>query len=345
MSLTSSAIMTSRYTLMHASLAHLSQELQTMDFIIQSASTRSIYFKTAAALPTEILLIIRDCLFPLITSHLVAQSAAGLAAYEQSLYDLLCADCVAYNLDIYGPDVWQWEQFSGPCACTEIEGYRHARTTCVQLRHGHQKFAVNPKQFSDSLQWLEHHLSLEARSRSESKQLGSRTVSQEPRSVDIWDVVGDVLQQFNCEAVREADDNNRTLAEKGLSKDKRALVQIVPAQRVLNIATGDNHWEARVSLNRACRDLGLLLEYPEAIDACGSNNSPFTRRSRWACASNTYCKSEFFAHPSNVLDIVQDFVTFMASIAAACLSIPVTFATMLMTILCFYSKPRSLRIC
>ena len=99
----------SRSTLMHASLANLTPELLTLDDILQ----------TTTQLPTELLLIIRGHLLCSLSADLIAQSAQTLAAYEQSLISLLCADCASYNTDIYGPNVWDWpwDQFSGPCLC------------------------------------------------------------------------------------------------------------------------------------------------------------------------------------------------------------------------------------
>jgi hypothetical protein len=332
MTLTHSAILTSRSTLMHASLAHISQELQTMDFIIQSASN--------ASLPTEILIIIRSWLFPIITAQLLAQSATALLAYEKSLRNLLCPDCVAYNLDIYGPDIWHWEQFSGACACLEIVEpgrQKHAQIHTSKPNLG----MLNPKQFYDSLQWLEHHLSNET---------ALHTIKYRHSSPDsvsltnIWDIVNDVLREFNCEVNHESDAYNRI--ERGQFRNKRDVVQIIPLQHdgldskktTETEPETDANWRAYILLRRASRDLGLFLEYPQYFDASRSVASPSTRR--WTNSSDTYIPS-LYHHPK---DLVSEVFCFITSFAAAFLSLPITFATLTLTILCFYSKPQSFRI-
>ena len=333
-----SAILTSRSILMHASLAHISQELQTMDFIIRSASS--------ASLPPEILIIIRSWLFPIITAQLLAQSATALLDYEKSLRNLLCPDCIAYNLDIYGPDIWHWEQFSGACACLEIveqgrqlEGYAQSHIS----KHTTPNLGMlNPKQFYDSLQWLEHHLSNETALRT-IKYRGSSSPNSASMT-NIWDVVNDVLREFNCEINHESEAYNRI--ERGQSKNKRDVVQIIPLQhdrldseKTTETET-DVNWRAYILLRRASRDLGLLLEYPQYFDASRSVTSRSTRRWTNSEPSDTFIPS-FYDHRK---DLVSEVFCFIASFAAAFLSLPITFATLTITILCFYSKPRSFRI-
>lgn len=328
--ITDSAILTSRSTLMHASLAHMSQELQTMDSIIQNTSN--------ASLPTEIIIIIRNCLFPIITAQLLAQSATALLAYEKSLQNLLCPDCVAYNLDIYGPDVWHWEQFSGACACLEVVEPGHASGKHAKSDLG----LLNPKQFYNSLQWLEHHLSNEIARRAINYHPFDSVCSRQITLTNIWDAVDNVLREFNCEINHEFDDVH-AYYNRGQSKNKRDVVQIVPLQQVLDSekvdgTENDAKWRAHILLRRVSRDLGLLLEYPQYFDASCSVASPFTRRSR--CSSDTYVAS-FYHHPK---DLVPQVFRFITSFAAAFLSLPITFATLTLTILSFYSKPQSLRI-
>ena len=348
MALTNSAILTSRSTLMHASLAHISQELQTMDFIIQSASNVS--------LPTEILIMIRNWLFPIITAQLLTQSATALLAYEKSLRNLLCPDCVAYNLDIYGPDIWHWEQFSGACACLEIVEL-HA-PACRQghvQSESHSKLTkpnlgmLNPKQFHDSLQWLEHHLSNETALYTIKHRGYHRSASPDSVSLtNIWDIVNDVLREFNCEVNQESDAYNRI--ESGQSKNKRDIVQIIPMKhegddsgKTTETETEtDANWRAYILLRRASRDLGLLLEYPQYFDASRSVASPSTRR--WTNSESSESDNfipSFYHHPK---DLVSEVFCFITSFAAAFFSLPITFATLTLTILCFYIKPQSFRI-
>ena len=309
-----------------------------MDFIIQSPSN--------ASLPTEILIIIRNWLSPIITAQLLAQSATALLAYERSLRNLLCPDCVAYNLDIYGPDIWHWEQFSGACACLEIvepgrQGHdqSHSKHTKPNLS------MLNPKQFYDSLQWLEHHLSNETALRTIKNRGYHHSASPDSVSMtNIWDVVNDVLREFNCEINPESDAYNRI--EGGQSKNKRDIVQITPMQhdgvdseKTIETETEtDANWRAYILLRRASKDLGLLLEYPQYFEASRSDASPFTRR--WTNSSDT-CIPSFYHRPNNLVSEVFCFIT---SFAAAFLSLPITFATLTLTILCFYSKPQSFRI-
>ncbi|KAF8807942.1 hypothetical protein BYT27DRAFT_7256481 [Phlegmacium glaucopus] len=358
MTLTNSAIVTSRSILMHASLAHTSQELQTMDFIIQDLNT-----STRASLPAEILIIIRGCLFPMITAQLLAQSATALLAYENSLRNLLCPDCVSYNFDIYGPDVWHWEQFSGACACLEIvEPGRQGRVVRGQAQGNGKRTKpnldntslLNPKQFHDSLQWLEHHLSNESALRT-IKRGGYRhsassdsVCGRQPALANIWDVVDNVLRAFNCEVNRESDGVRADQVERGQFKNTRDTVQIIPFRHDLDSekTTGtetDVNWRTYILLRRASRDLGLLLEYPQPFDASRSIASPFTRRLRWTNSSDTYIQS-FYHHPKDLAKLVPKVFCFITSFAAAFLSLPITFATLTLTILCFYSKPRSFRI-
>lgn len=337
MTLTNFAILTSGSTLMHASLAHISQELRTMDLIIQNASN--------ASLPTEILIIIRGWLFPTVTAQLLAQSAAALLAYEKSLRGLLCPDCVAYNLDIYGPDVWHWEQFSGACACLEIvEPGRQAHDHGSRGDHLKPSFdIINPKQFYDSFQWLEHHLSnqitLPVYTTIKHHSYHHSAMVKTARLTSIWDVVDNVLREFDCKVNHESDDVRAY--NPGHSKPKRDTVQIIPLQRNLD-STGadetDANWHAYTLLRRASRDLGLLLEYPQSFDASRSVASPFRRRSRWMNSSDT---TYIYHHPK---DLIPQVFCFITTFAAAFLSLPVTFATLTLTILCFYSHPRSLRI-
>ncbi|TFK26802.1 hypothetical protein FA15DRAFT_258556 [Coprinopsis marcescibilis] len=124
---------------MHASLAQLTPELLALDDLIHG--------QCPSILPAELLLLIRTFLLPLITAQLISQSEKSLEAHERSMLSLLCRDCIAYNIDIYGPSAfrWPWDQFSGPCACransiqhrTRIENFNHLVTalrspTCLE---------------------------------------------------------------------------------------------------------------------------------------------------------------------------------------------------------------------
>ena len=201
------AMSVSRSTLLHASLAYISPEVQALDDIIYTVPTSA----SQRLPPTEILLLIRDHLFERITIQLIEQSKVALETYERSVAELLCSDCITYYLDIYGPDVWQWDHFSGACECVP-PGDRDSRTTaykspkCHNLDHRSKLVQgrtsiPNPRQFVDRQHWLETHLSCQTAT------LPVKQILRHPRSnssvalpatssssIDVWDVVDFVLQ-------------------------------------------------------------------------------------------------------------------------------------------------------
>lgn len=352
------SVFVSKSTLLHTSLAYISPELETMDDIILNAYTQSIPGKIA--LPTELLLLIRGCLLPIITAQLIKRSTLALMTYEQSLRDLLCPDCISYNFDIYGPDIWQWEQFNGACACVEpvetsiLAGSRNSIGLAKQSFPTYQEKTtsgpgiLNPKQFVDASHWLESYLSREAALRVSSHevdQLGSSGSRPIPTIDSIWNVVSLMLLDYGCEPLREHDDpiRSRTRLMQRQFHFQRDLVQIFPLQRVarssLQVASQDERdWQAQDTLHRAVREMSLIFDYTNEFNAYGSHLIPPSYLIRWPSTSNGCYTGQ------DMVDLTKSLFHFLISLALACLSVPITFATLAVTILCFYSRPRGYRM-
>jgi len=369
------SISVSKSTLFHASLAYMSREIQTLDRIISTA-----YDSRQPILPTEILLLIRTWLSITVTTHLIQQSSTALEAYEKSLCELLCADCIAYNLDIYGPDIWQWEQFSGACACSQEDNKIEDPHLYPGL-HGQDRYysktptntaILNPKQFVDAEHWLEFYLAREvAFADSYSGHLEPRAAStsgtRAPAGLtgNIWNVINIVLREHNCEAIREPEDkvrmhmHNRIHVGRGQFHTKRDFVQVVPLlvdhvypsnpehehtsnddTMELTTQEEDLNWRAQVVLRRMSRDLCLLHDFKDFCNTrSGRHCVPIiTRRLRWPSVTNT-CYS-----CRDVSVLLNYFLKALASLAAISISLPLAVITIALTVLCFYSKPRSFRI-
>ena len=348
-------IITSKSTLMHACLAYMSPELSAIDCIIRNPYTKSNPSPRQVTLPTEILLLIRGWLLPTITAQLIKQSTTALAVYEQSLRDLLCADCIAYNVDIYGQDIWQWEQFSGACSCNPgPENHMPFRNTnrmtwrnsIHNSRMGRGITSLDPQKFTDAEHWLESYL-YQAATLFEAKRRGLRhewSVASGTRAgppIDIWDVVHAALREFDCEVTGEFDKRKHTRnpVGRGQFHFNRNLVQVIPSHlRDEAHPSSDTLWRAEANLRRAGVDLGLLLEEPHPLVIPVKFSPHSTRRLRWPSASNSCYKGQ------DIMELFQTFFQLLASLLAVCLSLPITFATLALTILCFYSRPRSFRI-
>jgi hypothetical protein len=329
-----------------------------MDDIILNAYTQSIPDKSA--LPTELLLLIRECLLPIITAQLIRRSTLALMSYEQSLRDLLCPDCISYNLDIYGPDIWQWEQFNGACACVEpvetsiLIGSRNSIGFTKQSLPSHQAKTtsgpgiLNPKQFLDASHWLQSYLSREAALRFSSRevdQLGTPRSRPIPNTDDsIWNVVSLMLLDYGCEPLRERDDpiRSRTRLIRRQFHFQRDLVQIFPLQHVarsLQVASQEERdWQAQGTLHRAVREMSLIVDYTNEFNAYGPHLIPPSYFLRWPSTPNGCYKGQ------DMVDLTKSLFRLLISLALACLSVPLTFATLAVTILCFYSRPRGYRM-
>jgi len=319
---------TSKSALMHASLAFLSPEIQTMDSIIRTSPI------LMPILPTEILLLVRESLFPLIMTQLVQKSTAALEAYEHSLRNLLCPDCIVYNLDIYGPNIWHWEQFHGPCACLQVESLPSSIRSSPQLP---STSTPNPKQFKDAQHWLEEHLSRDATVKllikshelHPTQSLATSTISPGAGETTIWDVISFVLQEYGCEFVRVEPEEP---ASKFIRHADRThfrvcdVVQIVPVNKISA--------ESRIAQGRSWHAVQeLCLDSIEPFGAHSRDPSSF-KRLLWYPNSRTVQGQ----------DHVQVIFGVVASMVAGCLFLPITCTTIAISIFYFYSRPRSCKI-
>ena len=319
-------IIASRLMLMHSSLAYVSSELRTLDSIIQQPPATS----NTMHLPPEILLNIRSYLLPIVTNHLMQRSAFALAQYEASLRDLLCSDCIAYNQFVYGPDVWQWEHFTGSCKCVKMtRSLSHAWAFNIP-----ENLHVNPdpQEFTTAMDWFEFYLSLESsclkRQRAHSK-----------HSFAIWDVVEEVLRDHGCHILHDAG-GGLSLRDGNANSVTIAALPSLLENVDEDISMPYEDYTARRILYQAVQGLSLSVEYEGDLQVPAVLLSrPLIRSCSHAIASTS---------PSGAMTLMQtqclNIVQAIAALVVAWLSLPLTFATIAFTIFCFYSKPRSLRI-
>lgn len=339
----------SKSTLLHTALACTSPELQTMDYVIHNAYRQSL--PGSAVLPTEILLIVREFLLHTVTAQLIKRSTLALVAYEQSLRDLLCPDCISYNLDIYGPDVWQWDQFNGACACIEsAEMHIGSRSSTGRVKEPHILAQpqsapgggiVNPKQFTDSSHWLEFHLSRETARRVHSCIPGAAESRPAPPA-DIWRSVSSMLRDYECEAIWDPEEAAHSRSHSRIVRRpfhfQRDVIQISALRHTHAHLAGAPEWQAQATLQRAVRELGLLLDYAEEYSAYGPHVVPATYTLRWPSASNACYRGQ------DMVDLAKALARVLLSLTVGCVSVPITFATLAVTLFCFYSRPRGFRV-
>lgn len=328
------ALRCSKPILLHAALANISHELTTLDYVIRSPHRN---------LPTELLLIIRAHLSTVLTTQLFTESTRALSEYESNLRRLLCPDCISYNHDIYGPDVWEWQQFSGPCNCIPT-----ARNEQLSLH-------VNPQQFVNPLHWLEHHLSLQVASIS-------------PPQSSIWDVVTDVLKRYHCDILKEDLDNFPVIQGKSLSPSvfyyRRTLdygssrrsripptIRIQTRSSILHFLeetgigeSGDagDAFRTDVVLRQASRELGLTLELN---DVFSSPRAPTTHTFSWSSRKPLDLplqRAPFLG--LSVSSIPSYTYALLSVVLETAVSVPMTIATIALTVICFYSRPIALRV-
>jgi len=260
----SSGISVRASTLMHASLAYLSSEFQTFASIIRlhSNNTLVIYSESVSSLhpslrttlnslPPEMLLKIQSYLLPALISHLSTLSDRALTSYESSVLSLLCADCQAYNKHVYGSTFWNWPHFSGSCRCTNFES--RCGSLFEETTHEQTNSDLNPKQFRNPHHWLEAHLSTHAIT----TRPGLWTHMDKCRETIIWDLVTNVLCDFECGVFNE--DGNPLL--RSATSDGGRNVSIIVAP--LHSGTGETEHikeQKTIIIGRAWRDLGLQVE-------------------------------------------------------------------------------------
>lgn len=308
---------------MHAALAYLSDEIRTVDEAIALRRTlpHSVMLRSSfLSLPPELLSIIRSHLLLAITAQLMDRSVTALQRYESTLRVLLCPDCIAYNQEVFGRCIWNWEQFSGACGCLQ-RGWRLNNVSIAQPISS----TINPKQFVDRGHWLEYYLS-----RKSLRFLQGRTTSPKRSPEIIWDAVSVVLQEFNCKLVSAKERRRRQMCRD---------VTVVP--RVVENVPMDGHadeWMNGVALNRVDRDLGLSLH-----DSAFCSEEPCHPLS--PSPSRPYHSAYQKLHSWNYeLACVQPTLDSLTSLISTLLTIPVAFTTLFLTIVCLYSRPGAFRV-
>ncbi|KAJ7044951.1 hypothetical protein C8F04DRAFT_1067141 [Mycena alexandri] len=265
-------------------------------------------------MPTEILLLIRSHMLPLLINHLIAISSTCLEHYETFLRELVCTQCAFYNEYVYGPDVWKWH-LAGPCSC--------APSKPLHLRR------PNSGLFRDRHHWLEAYLSR--------KSLRFRGLSppSSASSTAIWDIASEVLGEFGCKAIRR-NPGRRSNSMALLSRWDRQSILIVPAPESCNTK---ELWSRTtgVLFRRLERDLGLSQDYDEPCRRLPAISTP--RRAE--LTASTQFPSDNSPSVFAVLLRILDAVTVPL---AALLSISLSFVTLFFTVLCYYSKPGALRL-
>ncbi|KAF9055949.1 hypothetical protein BJ165DRAFT_1521909 [Panaeolus papilionaceus] len=359
-----------RSLLLHSVFAFESHEIRTLDEIIFACNGVQV---PCPSLPRELLLVVRSWLIPDLIRLFTEESSTAMRLYQQSLRDLLCTDCIAYNVDIYGPDIWQWDQFTGACACND----QPRRSPVFQRRLEYQGYNAlpqpNPKQYIDAYHWLESYLThrahglqlntLSSRGHCRSPSDALSTTSISSVKYDIWGMVCEVLRDYECEAVREIEHGTTASSRCSRTKQthsKRAVIRIVPLpipiaeevtgvpdQSSMGVGQHDEEeekWREDTLIRRVRRDLGLWMEYTDTFESSylvdrppiPSYGSSQSRRLLEVDAiSLLYSLSE--------RPLRQSF-HLAASLATACVSLPITLATVALTIICFYSKPKSFRL-
>ncbi|KAJ6601348.1 hypothetical protein DFH09DRAFT_560867 [Mycena vulgaris] len=321
------SLMTTRSTLMHAALARVSPELREFDVLAFGAlrlRTRSRP-RLLSSMPTEILLLIRSQLLPILITHFIATSAAVLQTYEASLRHLICPQCTFYNEYVYGPDVWTWH-LSGPCSCAPHPAHTH--------RPG-----LNPTQFRDRHHWLEAYLSRQS--------LHFRGLSPQSSSpAAIWDVVTDVLRsEFGCEAVRK-NPSRRGGGMALLSRWDRQSILVVPLHSThapyQKSATGEYcNWTTRALFRRLERDLGLSWDYTEPRHTFHGLTPPqsFCPTFEIPASTQTPC-----GDVPIIAAVLLQFLEAITTPFSAIFSVLLSFVALFFTVLCYYSRPGALRL-
>lgn len=327
------ALEISRSTLMHTSLAYLSDELRTMDSIISSHN--------ACSLPLELLYIIRAQLLIQLTDHLIFRSSSALQRYEASLQYMLCPECIAYNQDVYGNDIWGWEQFLGACACFTAKNPSISSPIVLRRMDPHlssysilSPSTLNPKKFTNRHHWLEFYLSMKARRLIRRRTLEGTVIGDYERV--IWDLVSNVLEGYGCQSIRA----HRAGAARSFALSSEGhpscLVVPVPQEHFMSVAKEDC-----TTLKRVERDLALSVEYnvPQTSDLI----SKLSRTGRFSLGLATTSDRRSSVMPNSKLALLK-VANSLQIIFLTALSIPLSVLTLALTILCFYSRPWAFRI-
>ncbi|KAF7784182.1 hypothetical protein Agabi119p4_347 [Agaricus bisporus var. burnettii] len=332
-------------TLLHAALATISPELATIDDIIRSP----------ARLPTELMLVIRAHLLTLLTHQNFLQSTHALTEYERDLQRLLCPDCISYNIDIYGPDVWQWQQFSGPC-------------NCVRASHGDPpEPSTYLPHFITPHHWLEYYLSIQAAS--------ATRASPSPSS--IWDVVTNVLRLHHCEPLQD-DINNIPVFPPSLPRSSfnifyhhrvanyygsckqsqsrpaihirplRSSLRLLESRGIGEVGDAGDAFRADIILRHAVQELGLAIELKDIFD---SPREPLTLTFSLLSHKHDTSSGLPIHNPAHLCFSTLPFFSglmqtysFLSTVFQTFISMPMAVATLALAVICFYSRPIALRV-
>ncbi|KAG7099784.1 hypothetical protein E1B28_001596 [Marasmius oreades] len=330
------AITTSSSTLMHTSLAYFSNEIRTVDAIISYPFHRFRHSKPI--LPREILLHIRSYLHTNVTKDLMMQSYSALQRYENTLRHLLCTECLSYNEYVYGDDLWQWEDFSGACRC--IEGvYIASRPsyTTANASSLTQTPSLNPKRFVGRRQWLEYYLSRKSLRFIQRKPLDQSTPSRSQPT--IWSLVRRVLHQyFQCVSIHDIS----PLPPSCSGSNEGSDILIVPVPDLAGTGILSDECTTKVKLERVERDLGLTVPY-DLRSTLSSQMYPASP----ALSSTAPSMLSFLSYPPelpHVFRAVANVIPILCTVLITTISLPVSFLTLVLTLVCYYLKPRAFTI-
>ncbi|GLB35719.1 hypothetical protein LshimejAT787_0300070 [Lyophyllum shimeji] len=324
------AITTSRSIIMHTSLAYLSPEIRTFDSILHDSLVGKLsVVSERLRFPTEILLLIRHQLLSALTSQLFDRSTQALAHYESSLRKLLCQECLSYFQDVYGPDIWGWEQFTGACTCRVAKEKADGGQAGYQEIIGYCNLWSQEQPFPNCSTWLESYLSFEL----------SRRADFRDSFHSIWDVVGVVLEDHGCRLSDNAKQPNnhrhfRPFRHIKIAVDIPTAVTIVPAQSAA--LEGDVARSAPIIIRRADRDLGLSLASEQGLE--------IRRHAGQSCPQPRLRTADLLPPLSSKEFRIAGIVAAFSTIAVAAASLPLTLATIALTVVCYYSTPHALRI-
>ncbi|KZT27564.1 hypothetical protein NEOLEDRAFT_96377 [Neolentinus lepideus HHB14362 ss-1] len=149
-------------------------------------------------LPPEILNEIHSALLASLAASLAASTTAALKDYQRRVKASLCKDCRDYNETIYGPDIWKWDGYKGPCLCRAQQAVwrtAHRRSPWDFIRKflapreapRHTSRRVVPQEdvpvFASRDAWLADHLSRHALCHG---------------CASIWDAVDLALRPYGC---------------------------------------------------------------------------------------------------------------------------------------------------
>ncbi|KAF9270782.1 hypothetical protein L218DRAFT_57127 [Marasmius fiardii PR-910] len=333
-------IITSSSTLMHTSLAYVSIEIQTLDAIMSYPPHR--YRDSLPVLPTEILLLIRTYLFTDVTSDLVMRSYSALQRYENMLRQMLCTECLSYNEYVYGGDLWQWKDFSGACRCIEAAYLGSRQSYTVNNASSLTVMPpLNPKRFISRRQWLEHYLSCKSLRFISCNLFDQHTHSLSPPA--IWCIVRHVLQHFQCVGIR---DISPPLPP---SDSERSEILIVPVSDAHSpgsegMSMSSDEWDTKIKLKRVERDLGLAVPY-ELRSTPSSQISPLESSSVLSSTVPSVKRVLNYSEKlSRMLRAMINTIPTIYTILVTTISLPVSFLTLVLTLVCYYCKPRAFTI-